>query len=87
VRPALERAGTLTLHVAPGLADTVAARLGDKRILVREDASVPPSDARATWPDGEALACFEEVRGAMAAMLASFGLAAPEAADTGRGGA
>jgi flagellar biosynthesis/type III secretory pathway protein FliH len=74
VRAALEQAGALTLHVAPGLAGAVAARLDDPRITVREDAALPSGDARAAWPDGEAVVRLAEQRQVINEALARLGL-------------
>lgn len=74
MQPVLEEAGRLTLFVAPGFAGPVAARLGDARIAVEEDAALADGDARAAWRGGEAVAALAERRRALAEMLDGLGL-------------
>ena len=77
IQPVLERAGTVHLSVAPGLAAGIGSRLADPRLTIAEDPALAPGDARAAWADGAATMRLQDRRAALTAMLASLGLADP----------
>ncbi|MCO6419430.1 hypothetical protein JYK14_25180, partial [Siccirubricoccus sp. KC 17139] len=72
--PLLAEGRSVTLFVAPGLAEPVAVRLADPRIGLAEDPALAPGDARAEWRGGGATLSLAARRQAAAALLASFGL-------------
>ncbi|WP_204623692.1 hypothetical protein, partial [Crenalkalicoccus roseus] len=74
VRPAIEEAGGIRLLVAPGLAAAAAARIGDPRVAVEEDAALAPGDARALWRGGGAVAALAGRRRIVAEVLSALGL-------------
>ncbi len=74
LRPVLEESGALHLSVAPGLAEACAAALDDQRIVVTEDASLAPGDARAEWRGGGAAMELARQREMVAEVLHALGL-------------
>lgn len=74
LRPVLEDSGGLRLSVAPGLAEACTAALDDPRILVTEDASLAPGDARAEWRGGGAAMELARQRAMVAEVLHALGL-------------
>ncbi|TCZ63283.1 hypothetical protein [Roseicella aquatilis] len=74
LRPLLEDGFAVTLRVAPGATAAAAARIGDPRLTIAEDAALPPGDARAAWRGGGALVSLAARRQAVAALLQSFDL-------------
>jgi flagellar biosynthesis/type III secretory pathway protein FliH len=73
--PLLEEGAAITLHVAPGMGEAVAARLADPRLRIAEDAALAPGAVRASWRGGGAAYSPEAQRAAIADLLRGFGLA------------
>ncbi len=73
--PALASLGPVRLRIAPALAESLAAAIGDPRIALVPDATVAPGDARAEWQGGEAAMDLAERRRAIRAALADCGIA------------
>jgi flagellar biosynthesis/type III secretory pathway protein FliH len=74
LRPVLEECGALHLSVAAGLGEACVAALDDARIVVTEDASLAPGDARAEWRGGEAAMELARQREMVAEVLHALGL-------------
>jgi hypothetical protein len=74
LRPVLEETGILHLSVAAGLGEACAAALDDARIVVTEDASLAPGDARASWRGGGAAMELARQRAMVAEVLHALGL-------------
>ena len=74
LRPVLEECGTLHLSVAAGLGEECAVALDDQRIVVTEDASLAPGDARAEWRGGGAAMELARQRIMVAEVLHALGL-------------
>lgn len=73
--PLLEQEIRVTLHVAPELAEAVAARIDDPRLTVAPDTRQPPGDLRAEWRGGTASFDLAARRAAIRSALAEAGLA------------
>lgn len=76
LEPLLRDGVAVTLAVAPGEAEAAAAaaRIGDARLAVEEDAALAPGDARASWRGGEAKSSLDARRAAVAEIMAALGL-------------
>jgi len=72
--PLLESNHGVVVRVAPGCGEAAIARIGDPRVDVLEDPALMPGDATATWRGGGAVTSLAHRRGAVAAILATFGL-------------
>lgn len=73
--PLLEQETRVTLHVAPELAEAVAARITDPRLTVTPDTRQPPGDLSAEWRGGTASFDLAARRAAIRSALAEAGLA------------
>ncbi|MBR0642216.1 FliH/SctL family protein [Plastoroseomonas hellenica] len=73
--PLLEQETRVTLHVAPELAEAVAARIADPRLTVVPDTRQSPGDLRAEWRGGTASFDLAARRAAIRSALAEAGLA------------
>jgi len=72
--PLLEANHGVVVRVAPGCGDAAIARIGDPRVDILEDPALAPGDATASWRGGGAVTALADRRGAVAAILATFGL-------------
>lgn len=73
--PLLDLDVAVVLRAAPHLVDGIAARLGDPRISVVADPSLPASDLAASWQGGRAHYDLAARRAAIRTALAEAGLA------------
>ena len=74
IAPLLEFDVAIVLRAAPHLVDGIAARLGDPRITVQPDPSLPAGDLAATWQGGRAHYDLAARRAAIRTALAEAGL-------------
>jgi flagellar biosynthesis/type III secretory pathway protein FliH len=72
--PLLQDGVAIALHVAPGLGEAAAARIGDPRLRIAEDAALAPGAVRASWRGGGADYSPEAQQAAIAELLRGFGL-------------
>ncbi|WP_439596919.1 hypothetical protein [Falsiroseomonas sp.] len=72
--PAIADRPEAVLHVAPKLAEAIAARMPHGGPEVRGDAAVAPGDARLAWRDGALVVSLAARRAAVAEVLRIAGL-------------